>query len=59
MQRKSLWGSYKAVSPRTRMYIGLAGMAFAAVGIMVSDKIEERYPAEQRIENVPVVIDRS
>lgn len=37
----------------------IAGMAFAAVGIMVSDKIEERYPAEQRIENVPVVIDRS
>jgi hypothetical protein len=34
-------------------------MAFAAVGILVSDKIEERYPAEQRIENVPVVIDRS
>ncbi|KAH8547588.1 hypothetical protein BGW37DRAFT_510078 [Umbelopsis sp. PMI_123] len=59
MQRKSLWGSYKAIPPRTRMYIGLAGMAFAGLGILLSDKIEERYPAEKRNESVPVVIDRS
>lgn len=34
-------------------------MAFAAFGIFVSDKIEEQYPAEERMESVPVVIDRS
>jgi hypothetical protein len=37
----------------------LAGMAFAGIGILVSDKIEERYPVEQRTESVPIVIDRS
>ncbi|KAG2187054.1 hypothetical protein INT44_003282 [Umbelopsis vinacea] len=59
MQRKSLWGSYKSIPPRSRMFIGLAGMAFAAIGILVSDKIEEQYPVEQRVESVPIVIDRS
>jgi hypothetical protein len=34
-------------------------MAFAAVGIVVSDKIEEQFPVEQRTESVPIVIDRS
>lgn len=34
-------------------------MAFAALGIFISDKFEETYPVQQRAESVPVVIDRS
>ncbi|ORX59804.1 hypothetical protein DM01DRAFT_1405279 [Hesseltinella vesiculosa] len=45
MQRKSLWGSYIALSPRTRIWIGLGGMAFATMGMMVSDYMEARRPA--------------
>ncbi|KAM3583916.1 hypothetical protein VKS41_003881 [Umbelopsis sp. WA50703] len=59
MQRKSLWGSYKSIPPKTRIYLGLGGMAFAALGIFISDKFEEQYPEQQRIESVPVVVDRS
>jgi hypothetical protein len=41
----------------TFVYTG--GMAFAALGIFISDKFEEQYPEQQRIESVPVVVDRS
>ncbi|KAG9302178.1 hypothetical protein G9A89_020612 [Geosiphon pyriformis] len=39
MSGKSVWESYKSLSPRTRLYLGLAG-------IYLSDKLEERYPDE-------------
>ncbi|CAO3639128.1 unnamed protein product [Cunninghamella echinulata] len=29
MQRKSLWGSYISLSPKTRIWIGVGGMVFA------------------------------
>ncbi|OZJ01875.1 hypothetical protein BZG36_05274 [Bifiguratus adelaidae] len=44
MQRKSLWGSYKAIPPRTRALLGLGGMAFAVAGILMSDWLEVKYP---------------
>ncbi|KAG2234975.1 hypothetical protein BDF21DRAFT_497065 [Thamnidium elegans] len=45
MQRKSLWGSYKALAPNTRVMLGLGGMAFATAGIFLADLIEEQKPA--------------
>ncbi|KAI8988524.1 hypothetical protein BDF20DRAFT_910987 [Mycotypha africana] len=36
-----------SLSPRTRMYLGLGGMAFATVGMLLSDKIEEQRPATE------------
>ncbi|KAI8384938.1 uncharacterized protein BYT42DRAFT_643673 [Radiomyces spectabilis] len=47
MQRKSLWGSYKSLSPRTRMYLGIGGMAFATAGMLLSDYLEEKRPATE------------
>ena len=29
MQRKSLWGSYKALNPRTRVLIGVGNVTFS------------------------------
>ncbi|KAI7853311.1 hypothetical protein BDC45DRAFT_570097 [Circinella umbellata] len=47
MQRKSLWGSYKALNPRTRILIGVGGMIFSTVGILGSDYIEKQFPATE------------
>ncbi|KAI9249430.1 hypothetical protein BDA99DRAFT_564391 [Phascolomyces articulosus] len=47
MQRKSLWGSYKALSPRTRILIGVGGMVFSTVGILASDYLENQFPATE------------
>ncbi|KAL0074501.1 hypothetical protein J3Q64DRAFT_1832693 [Phycomyces blakesleeanus] len=44
MQRKTLWESYKALNPRTRVSIGVAGMAFATAGMFISDWLEESLP---------------
>ncbi|CDH51621.1 predicted protein [Lichtheimia corymbifera JMRC:FSU:9682] len=48
MQRKTLWGSYKALPPRTRVWIGIGGMAFATCGMLVSDYIEQQFPASDK-----------
>ncbi|ORZ14889.1 hypothetical protein BCR41DRAFT_354278 [Lobosporangium transversale] len=40
--KKSLWVQYKALPPRTRMYIGFGGMAFALAGLYVSDAMEDK-----------------
>ncbi|KAI8374047.1 hypothetical protein EDC96DRAFT_498353 [Choanephora cucurbitarum] len=64
MQRKSLWGSYKAIPPKTRVTLGLAGMAFATAGMYLADYIEEKKPAsdleKQELEMMSpiVVVDR-
>ncbi|KAI8144246.1 hypothetical protein BJV82DRAFT_608852 [Fennellomyces sp. T-0311] len=47
MQRKSLWGSYKNLSPRTRIWIGVGGMVFSTAGILISDLLESQYPATE------------
>ncbi|CAO3615150.1 unnamed protein product [Mucor fragilis] len=47
MQRKSLWGSYKALSPKTRVTLGLGGMLFATAGMYLADLIEEQKPASE------------
>ncbi|KAI9323131.1 hypothetical protein BX666DRAFT_1883612 [Dichotomocladium elegans] len=48
MQRKSLWGSYKSLHPRTRIWIGVGGMAFATFGMLISDYLENQFPATER-----------
>ncbi|KAL1955261.1 hypothetical protein VTO42DRAFT_8859 [Malbranchea cinnamomea] len=38
----SLWKSYRALSPRTRLFFGVGLMAYAAVGLWMSPTIEEK-----------------
>ncbi|KAG2206126.1 hypothetical protein INT47_003775 [Mucor saturninus] len=47
MQRKSLWGSYKALSPKTRVTLGVSGMIFATAGMYLADLIEQQKPATE------------
>ncbi|KAI8883575.1 hypothetical protein K501DRAFT_249394 [Backusella circina FSU 941] len=47
MQRKSLFGSYMALAPKTRIILGLGGMAFATAGMFLADVIEEQKPASE------------
>ncbi|KAI8642055.1 hypothetical protein BD408DRAFT_443734 [Parasitella parasitica] len=47
MQKKSLWGSYKALPPKTRITLGLGGMLFATAGMYLADLIEEQKPASE------------
>ncbi|CAO3609719.1 unnamed protein product [Mucor hiemalis] len=61
MQRKSLWGSYKSLSPKTRITLGLGGMIFATAGMFLADMIEEQKPAsdleKQELEMMsPIVV---
>ncbi|KIK49501.1 hypothetical protein CY34DRAFT_37941, partial [Suillus luteus UH-Slu-Lm8-n1] len=41
---RSLWQSYKALPARTRLYVSMAVCSVGAVGIYVSDYLEEKYP---------------
>ncbi|KAF8945514.1 hypothetical protein BGZ47_002516 [Haplosporangium gracile] len=44
----SVWEQYKALPPRTRMYIGLGVMAFATAGLYISDAMEEKLDPARR-----------
>ncbi|KAI9794925.1 MAG: hypothetical protein M1835_006299 [Candelina submexicana] len=54
----SLWQSYRALAPRTRLFFGLGVMAWAGVGILMTDQVEKTFgmvPTEQdkhRLEEV-------
>ncbi|KAL6717172.1 hypothetical protein ACLMJK_005087 [Lecanora helva] len=37
------WQSFRALQPRTRLYIGLGAMAWAGMGLFLSDKAEEKF----------------
>ena len=37
----SLWQSYRALAPRTRVFIGGGIMAYAAFGLLASDQAEQ------------------
>ncbi|KAI1315134.1 hypothetical protein EDD11_001281 [Mortierella claussenii] len=52
MAKPSLWGQYKALPPRTRMYIGLGGMAFAWGGLYVSDALEEKLDPNRKTKEI-------
>ncbi|RIA96536.1 hypothetical protein C1645_815212 [Glomus cerebriforme] len=45
---KSFWASYKSLSPRTRVYLGLGGIAIALTGHYVSDWLEKKIPVESQ-----------
>ncbi|KAG0251944.1 hypothetical protein DFQ27_008411 [Actinomortierella ambigua] len=47
----SLWQQYRALSPRTRIYIGLGGMAFALAGLYISDTMEDKLDPTKRQAN--------
>ncbi|EJU02786.1 hypothetical protein DACRYDRAFT_21746 [Dacryopinax primogenitus] len=38
----SMWQSYNALSPRSRMIFGISLFIFAGAGLYISDKLEER-----------------
>ncbi|KZO89992.1 hypothetical protein CALVIDRAFT_543087 [Calocera viscosa TUFC12733] len=42
----SLWQSYNALSPRTRLIFGVSLFIFAGAGLYISDKVEERLTPE-------------
>jgi len=39
--KMSLWQSYRALAPRTRLFIGGGIMAYAAFGLLASDQAEQ------------------
>ncbi|KAF2217743.1 hypothetical protein CERZMDRAFT_31028 [Cercospora zeae-maydis SCOH1-5] len=46
----TLWHSYRNLSPKTRLVLGGAIMAWSAVGLFVSDRAEQAFglvPTEQ------------
>ncbi|CAG8501534.1 8690_t:CDS:2 [Ambispora gerdemannii] len=45
---KSFWESFKSLPPRTRIYLGLGGIAIGLTGNYISDKLEEKFP-----DNIP------
>ncbi|KAF9397220.1 hypothetical protein BGX21_009090 [Mortierella sp. AD011] len=48
----------KALPPRTRMYIGLGGMAFSLAGLYISDAMEDKLDPAKRSHNaVPLTAD--
>ncbi|KAK3821254.1 MAG: hypothetical protein J3Q66DRAFT_332905 [Benniella sp.] len=44
----SLWQQYKALPPRTRIYLGLGVMTFSMAGLYISDKLEEKLDPTRR-----------
>ncbi|EIM20234.1 hypothetical protein WALSEDRAFT_65588 [Wallemia mellicola CBS 633.66] len=42
---KPVWDSWKSLSPRNRMVIAGSVFVFSAIGLYVSDRLEEKYPA--------------
>ncbi|KAI9720224.1 MAG: hypothetical protein M1812_003042 [Candelaria pacifica] len=39
----SLWQSYRALAPRTRLFFGLGAMAWAGFGILMTDQAEKEF----------------
>ena len=39
----SLWQSYRGLSSKTRLLIGVGAMAYAAAGLFLSDKAEQTF----------------
>ncbi|EIM83592.1 uncharacterized protein STEHIDRAFT_160170 [Stereum hirsutum FP-91666 SS1] len=43
--RRTLWQSYAALPAQTRLRLSIGLFAFAAVGLYVSDRLEDSIPA--------------
>ncbi|KAJ7170192.1 hypothetical protein C8R46DRAFT_226512 [Mycena filopes] len=48
---RTLWDSYLALPPKTRLQFSLAVGAFALTGLAVSNYLEKKIPAEIDAEN--------
>ncbi|KAJ6503242.1 hypothetical protein C8R47DRAFT_194241 [Mycena vitilis] len=48
---RTLWQSYQALPPTTRMKFSVAMAVFAATGLAVSNYLEKTMPADQPPEN--------
>ncbi|CAO1614423.1 unnamed protein product [Jaminaea pallidilutea] len=44
---KGLWESWKSLPPRTRMTFAFGTGAFAVIGIILSDRLEGAFPADE------------
>nr|POE87771.1 hypothetical protein CFP56_11000 [Quercus suber] len=57
----SLWSSYRALTPRTRMLLGGGIIAWSAIGLFISDRAEEAWgltPTEQDKQKLREVLPR-
>ncbi|CEH17322.1 hypothetical protein CBOM_03373 [Ceraceosorus bombacis] len=50
---KSIWQSYLALTPKSRLIFGAGLAAVAVAGLLVSDKLEERFPATETEKDGP------
>ncbi|KIM70285.1 hypothetical protein SCLCIDRAFT_1207603 [Scleroderma citrinum Foug A] len=48
IRNRSLWGSYKALPARTRLYISMGICTVGAVGLFVSDYLQKVLPPQGR-----------
>ncbi|KAF2824413.1 hypothetical protein CC86DRAFT_408491 [Ophiobolus disseminans] len=39
----AVWNWYKGITPKTRVFIGVGIMAYAGLGLFLSDKAEEKF----------------
>ncbi|MCJ1370688.1 hypothetical protein MMC20_001901 [Loxospora ochrophaea] len=59
----SLWHSYRSLSPRTRLLLGLGTLTWAGIGLALTEPMERRFglvPTEEDRERLPriVTVDR-
>ncbi|KAJ9072379.1 hypothetical protein DSO57_1028238 [Entomophthora muscae] len=50
---KSIFAAYMSLPKRTRLCISLGFFAFASVGLFLSDKMEEKFPAKPATYVIP------
>ncbi|PWN41953.1 hypothetical protein IE81DRAFT_323954 [Ceraceosorus guamensis] len=50
---KSIWQSYLALTPKSRLIFGAGLAAVAVAGLLVSDELEERFPATETEKDGP------
>ncbi|RKP14718.1 hypothetical protein BJ684DRAFT_18900 [Piptocephalis cylindrospora] len=55
MSNKTLWQSYTSMTPRFRLTLGLVGFTTGLIGLYVSDKLEQLWPAPEDDIQLPAV----
>ncbi|KAI0094426.1 hypothetical protein BDY19DRAFT_988272 [Irpex rosettiformis] len=46
VSERSIWSSWAALAPKTRLKVSLVVTGVALAGIFISDKLEQKLPAE-------------
>ncbi|MCJ1244964.1 hypothetical protein MMC30_002165 [Trapelia coarctata] len=57
----SFWQSYKSLTPRTRVFLGLGIITWAGIGLFVTDQTERKFnmvPTEQERKELEGLIPR-